>query len=257
MKNKLFYTESILISFRIISILCSSLLLLSVLLSVRDGRFLGLVNDRIVNYSDFFGTLINIVIMFLFVFTIFFPHKMGFCALVAFLYSISIIPFEPENYMGILMFFLGTAVLFARGLMKKRTKLKLFLLLVLFVLLLLTHLRFGIVSFVKYFLINSGCILVIALYTFFLRSYYLDNIFLEDKKLNIAMYHGLDERDCRILQSIQKGEKYFAIAKDLNISLGHLKNRMHFIFTTLQCGDRQGFMSFYDDWELFYEPKNK
>lgn len=87
-----------------------------------------------------------------------------------------------------------------------------------------------------------------------IMCYYLNTVYYEYKKLNIALYQGLNERDCRILKSIQQGQKYYVIAKDLNISLGHLKNRLHFIFTTIQCGDKQGFMSFYDDYDIIFEP---
>ena len=51
--------------------------------------------------------------------------KFGITSLISFCYSAMIIPFEQENYMGIMMYFLGVALLFVRGLMKKHTKVKL------------------------------------------------------------------------------------------------------------------------------------
>ena len=34
---------------------------------------------------------------------------------------------------------------------------------------------------------------------------------------------------------------------------GSLKNRLHLVFTILKVTDRQGFMTFYEDYELFYD----
>ncbi len=77
---------------------------------------------------------------------------------------------------------------------------------------------------------------------------------IEDKKLNLASYYKLTERDCRILQKIQNGEKYSIIAKEVNITEGSLKNRLHFVFSTMETGDKQGFLSYYDDYELYFDP---
>lgn len=197
-----------------------------------------------------------------FIGTSIFPQKIGGLSCVAYLYAFSIIPAEPENYMGLLMYFLGTSLLIARGHLKKNRKKKLIILGLILILLCLTHLRFGFRIFINYFLGTTGGILVISLYTFFMNAYYANTLVYEEKKLNIANYPKLTERDCRILQKIQKGEKYSVIAKDENITEGSLKNRLHFVFDTMETGDKQGFLSYYDDWKLYYnpqtsEPKNK
>lgn len=196
----------------------------------------------------------NICTIVFFIFIFFFPEKFGFTAFIAFGYAISIIPFYPENYMGILMYFLGTSILYARGFIKKHQKTKLCILTLIIVLLLLTQIRFGFLYFFEQFLSQIECILIIGLLVFFLRSYYSSNLIYQDKKLNIASFSKLNKRDCIILQKIQKGLKYTAIASEENISVGTLKNRLHFVFEIMETGDKQGFLSYYDDWELYYNP---
>lgn len=41
----------------------------------------------------------------------------------------------------------------------------------------------------------------------------------------------------------------------MNMAEGYLKNRLHLVFTIMEVGDRQGFMTFYDDYELSYDPE--
>ena len=158
--------------------------------------------------------------------------------------------------MGILMFFLGTGILFVRGFMKKNTKIKMIILDIFLICLLLSHIRFGFNNFVHYFIINVGGILVLGLYSFFIYAYNQSTLVNEVKKLNIASYNSLTKRDCIILQKIQNHEKYKLIAKEEGMAEGTLKNRLHYIFTVLEVGDKQGFMSFYDDYELFFDPEN-
>lgn len=45
-----------------------------------------------------------------------------------------------------------------------------------------------------------------GLYTFFIYSYIQRILVQQDKKLNIASYNRLNERDCTILKRIQKGK---------------------------------------------------
>lgn len=256
MKRIFFYTKYALRCFRIISIVCSILLLIIEPYNIQYlTREISNLQESF-PYSLLICDIINIITLFFFMFSTFFPKKFGGLSIVAFLYATTLIIFEPENYMGILMFFLGTSLLFVRGLLKKHKKTKLILLGILLLVLCLTSLRFGVKVFLNYFITNLGGILVISIFIFFMRSYYANTLIYEDKKLNLASFPKLTERDCRILQKIQKGEKYIVIAKDENITEGSLKNRLHFVFDTMETGDKQGFLSYYDDWELYYKPDN-
>ena len=110
-------------------------------------------------------------------------------------------------------------------------------------------------NFLWYFIQNLGVILVLGLFTFFLRAYYLDSIMYEEKRLNIASFPDLTERDLRILKKIQDGYKYYMIESKEDYSEGGLKNRLHKVFKILEVGDKQGFLSCYSDWELYYNPQ--
>lgn len=248
MKRKCIYTKFALRCFRTISILCAFFLLISELYFFYKCSQIEFKNLNII-----FTEIINIISLFFFIFTSIFPHKLGGLSIIAYTYACFIIPFEPENYMGILMYFLGTSLLFARGFLKRQRKFKIYILCIILFALTLTNLRFGFPIFIDYFVKNLGAILVLFLYTFFIRTHYINIIVYEDKKLNIANYPKLNERDCRILQRIQKGEKYSAIAKEENITEGSLKNRLHYVFNVMETGDKQGFLSYYDDWDLFYD----
>lgn len=247
MKKKCIYTKFALRCFRIISILCALLLFISEIYFLYKNSQSGL------RYLSIITITINFISLVFFIFTSIFPHKLGGLSFIAYIYACFIIPVEPENYMGILMFFLGSSLLQARGFLKKQRNTKICILCLFLFLLNLTHLRFGLFVFLDYFIKNLGGIFVICLYTFFLRTHYINTLIYEDKKLNIANYPKLNERDCRILQRIQKGEKYSAIAKEENITEGSLKNRLHYVFNVMETGDKQGFLSYYDDWDLFYD----
>ena len=255
MNRRFLYTKKALFSFRIISLLCGLLLIVSEVWSLFGGVLADLRMGQEVDFHIIFCHFINLSAIIFFAITIFSPQKFGFTAIIAFVYSASIIPFEPENYMGIMMFFLGTAILFARGLMKEHQKEKLVILFISLLGLLLTQLRFGLSVFGSSFIISIGGILVLGMLVFFLRAYYSNNLIYEEKKLNIASFPGLSERDFRILQGVQVGMKYLSIANEMNLTEGTIKNRMHQIFNILETGDRQGFMSYYSDWELYYNPQ--
>ena len=251
MKRKLFYTKFALRCFRLISLLCAAVLLFTELIHFPRCTQ--------ISYEDWYNIItfiINVLAFCFFIFTSIFPQKLGGLSLVSYVYSCFIIPFEAENYMGILMFFLGTSLLIARGLLKKHKKIKTSLLILVLFILCLTHLRFGLNNFLTFFINTIGGILVISLYTFFMHSYFSNVLVYEDKTLNIACFPKLTERDFRILQKIQRGEKYSIIAKDENITEGSLKNRLHFVFDTMETGDKQGFLSYYDDFELYFDPSN-
>lgn len=256
MKRKLFYTKYAITSFRIIAYICILLLVTVEIANTFSGQsILNIVKKKPIDFYTLCFRVFNIISIILFIIISIFPQKICIFSFITFFYAFSIVPFEPENYMGLLMYVLGTSALLARGVMKKNKKLKLIILSLIYFVLLLTHLRFGVSNFINYFLINIGGILVLALFTFFIHCYYVNTIVYEDKKLNIAEYPELNERDCIILQQIQNKQKYSTIANSVGLSEGALKNRLHFVFDTLETGDKQGFMSIYDDWEILFNPQ--
>lgn len=252
MKRKLFYTKYALRCFKIISALCVCFLITIEVDNIRKGAFIDFINTR--NYCILILEVVNFLAIFFFIFSYFFPQRFGGLSFIAYMYSFLIILFEPSNYMGILMFFLGTTLLCARGLMNKHKKIKTVFISVFFILLNLSYIRFGFSYFLNHFFETLGVVLVLCLIIFLMRGYYINTLVYEDKKLNLALYPKLTERDCRVLKKIQIGEKYVFIAKEEGLTEGSLKNRLHVIFDTLETGDKQGFLSYYSDWEIFFEP---
>lgn len=256
MKRKIVYTKFALKGFRLIAMACALVLSFSIVYTFHNDILPHLKTENTVSLYKLFYTCFDIIILGCCIFLIFFPQKFEVTSFISFSYSAMIIPFEPENYMGLLMFFLGLILLFVRGLMKKHTKCKLILLAILFLALQFCNIRFGLKSLIRYFIANTGAALVIAISVFLLYSYFQATLIKnEEKKLNLASYNRLRERDCRILKQIQSGTKYSTIAKGEGMSEGYLKNRLHLIFSELEVGDRQGFMTFYSNYEIFYIPE--
>ena len=161
MRRKVFYTKFALRCFRFISLLCALLLFIT-----ECNLFYKNSQNVNKNWYEILTDVINITSLIFFIFTSIFPQRFAGLSLIAFIYACFIIPFEPNNYMGFLMYFLGTSLLLARGLLKKHRQVKLsFLVLILFILC-LTRLRFGFSVFLNYFINSLGGILVLCLYTF-------------------------------------------------------------------------------------------
>ena len=252
MKNRIIYTKYALKCFRITSIICA-LLLLAVLIRNILFTILPQLKENIPFSSVFIiEQLFNFIAFILFIFIIIFPQKFGLTSLIAFIYSFFIIVFEPENYMGLMMYFLGIITLLARGIIKRMTKKNAVLILTILFLLISTRLRFGIQFFLKTSLTEIGGLFVLTLFSFLMYAYIQRIIIIDDKKLYLSSYPKLTKRDFKILKKIQQGIKYSAIAKEFNLTEGALKNRLHFVFNTLEVGDRQGFLSIYEDYELIW-----
>lgn len=252
MKKKLLYTKKTLYFFRILSLICALLLICAEVWSLSRGVLFELRNGHSIGLYHSLSHCISLLSIIFFVLTFFLPQKFGFTSIIAYAYGFLITFFEPDNYMGFMMFYLGTAILFARGFMQNHKKIKVSLLLFFLLIFVSGQVRFGFHVFLKLFLENSGGILVLSLLVFFVRAYCLNNLMYEDKRLNLACYPKLTERDCKILKMIQQGEKYSVIAKQHCLSHGSLKNRLHEVFDILETGDKQGFLSYYSDWELCY-----
>lgn len=125
MKTKVIYTKFALKSFKIISFCCAILLLFSISHKIIIDRLPLIQTSEKLSLYNLFYIIYNIIVFLLCIFLFFFPQKFGITSLIAFIYAFTNIPFEQENYMGIMMYFLGVALLFVRGLMKKHTKVKL------------------------------------------------------------------------------------------------------------------------------------
>ena len=255
-KTKLLYTKYALRCFRCIALICFAVLQSSGIFHIFKSLLPHIKNGAVISIEAWCSNIIDAIVIFLLAIIAIFPTRFGLVAYIAFIYAFEIIPTEPENYMGLLMFVLGICFLAVRGFFKERRKLKICVLILIYLGVLMLNLRFGLERFVHICIHQAGGILVLALIVFLVHSYDVDTLMFQDKKLNLASYPGLDERDRDILQRIQKKEKYSSIARDIALSEGALKNRLHFVFKTLGVGDRNGFLTYYSDWEIFFNLKS-
>lgn len=70
--------------------------------------------------------------------------------------------------------------------------------------------------------------------------------------LNLKIYDKLTIRDALWLLQIQNKVKYDAIAINSKVSTGTVKNRLKFIFSVLEVGDKHGFLNEYGTFEICY-----
>ncbi len=255
-KTKFFYTDYALRCFRNIAIICCVLLFTARVFKLFTFYIPCIKENKFFSLGQCFENIINFLALILFAIIAIVPRKFGLTAYIAFMYALDIIPTEPENLMGPLMFFLGICLLAVRGFFKDKRKLKICILFLIYMGAMMLNLRLGFGRFLHFCIFQAGGILVLALIVFFVHNYDVDTLMFQDKKLNLASYPGLDIRDCDILQRIQKKEKYSSIARDIALSEGALKNRLHFVFKTLGVGDRNGFLTYYSDWEIFFDLKS-
>ena len=107
-------------------------------------RFLNFeLQNLLTEKFEFFTFVINSISIILFLIVILFPAKMGLFSILSFIYGTIILVFEPENNLGILMFWLSIVTLHARGFFNQKKKLKEIITTIIFFGLIISELRFG------------------------------------------------------------------------------------------------------------------
>ena len=243
------YSKGVRLIFRIIALgMAVAMLVANIWIFVTKG--FPNMEDFKINVS----VIVNTVFIFGFVAAFFFPSKLEIFSLLAFLYSANVFILEPKSLIGVPMYFLGAATLYVRGFFKKSPKIKVSVTIAVYLLLILSEVRFGWEVFVDLFLEKMGYTFVLGAITFFLQIRSFDLIELEknEKKLDLGKYPELNARDAEWLRMIQKNEKYTSIAVDYKMAIGSVKNRIKFIFDTIGVGDKQCFLEDYGDCEIVY-----
>lgn len=105
MTKRFIYTKLALKSFRFIALFCVLLLSITIVDGFLIGGLSGLAKGEAVDIYAIVVTSINIISLIFFFIVFLFPQKFGLIAIISYLYASLIIIFEPENYMGLLMFF--------------------------------------------------------------------------------------------------------------------------------------------------------
>lgn len=120
MKKINIYSNGIQLVIRIISLLAIIILVSS---NTRKVDFLNLEESQKFNLV-LFSFVVNCISIFLFFLLVVFPTRIEILSLLASLYGITIILFEPQNNMGILMCGLSLMSLYARGMFNKHKRKK-------------------------------------------------------------------------------------------------------------------------------------
>lgn len=257
MNSKNLYTKYSLHCIRIIAGILAIIFLLIEVFTFNKISYFFTINAPI-DIKSTFSHIINIVSFFLFLFVILIPTHFEIFSIISFLYAVLIIPFDLKNIFGILLYFLGTSVLVAKGCFNKNKKTKLSICFSIPFILLLCNFRFGFNKILINFIIFFIAISIISIYSFFLHVYYNNILLLSRKpKLNIAKYDTLNERDSRILQYILDDKKYSEIANIECITEGTLKNRIHVIYSILDIENKKDFISKYRNYEICYNINEK
>ena len=145
-KKKPFYSKKTLLLFRIFSLIAIIILSVSFFINcfLKNSFSHPTVLESIYNFDAILGIiLLSIVVIS--------PQKIGICSLISFYYATFIIFFEPNNTMGLFMYILGIAMLYARGFYNKYRKQKNIITILIFIALNLTQIRFGSEIFFRIF----------------------------------------------------------------------------------------------------------
>lgn len=246
-KKKPFYTKKTLLLFRLFALIAIVILITSFIYSI-------IYKNLFSSYSNTIFYFTNIISIFLLFFVLIYPQKIEVCSVITFIYSLQIFIFEPNNTMGLFMYILTVAMLYARGFYNIHKKQKNIFTIIIFILLNLSQMRFGSKIFLNSLIQTVGFSFIYLLSIYFIKAAIRNdyNTNSSSNILNLKHYDKLTIRDALWLIQIQNKVKYDAIAIKSKVTPGTVKNRLKFIFSVLEVGDKQGFINEYSTFEICY-----
>ena len=246
-KKKPFYTKKTLLLFRLFALIAIVILITSFIYSV-------IYKNLFSSYSNTIFYFTNIISIFLLFFVFIYPQKIEVCSVITFIYSLQIFIFEPNNTMGLFMYILTVAMLYARGFYNIHKKQKNIFTIIIFILLNLSQMRFGSKIFLNSLIQTVGFSFIYLLSIYFIKAAIRNdyNTNSSSNILNLKHYDKLTIRDALWLIQIQNKVKYDAIAIKSKVAPGTVKNRLKFIFSVLEVGDKQGFINEYSTFAICY-----
>lgn len=242
---KTLYSKKFLLFVRLVSVLFSVYLIFNIIHAVKDVFFEHYLPCTI---GLIFGTPSLIILLFIF----FHPERLSLFVPSLFYFGIVNSIANSNPAFAIILFELGILILWIRGFFKTNKAIKITVIIVIYLVSLLSALRFGWKEFYPN-LIEAIQILLITGSTIFLLYEYLKTQAVKDKILNLAEYSELTERDSKWLELVQQGTKYEVIAIDYKLTLGTVQNRLNKIYRILETGDRIGFLSIYSNAKIVYK----
>ena len=246
-KKKPFYTKKTLLLFRLFALIAIVILITSFIYSI-------IYKNLFSSYSNTIFYFTNIISIFLLFFVLIYPQKIEVCSVITFIYSLQIFIFEPNNTMGLFMYILTVAMLYARGFYNIHKKQKNIFTIIIFILLNLSQMRFGSKIFLNSLIQTVGFSFIYLLSIYFIKAAIRNdyNTNSSSNILNLKNYDKLTIRDALWLIQIQNKVKYDAIAIKSKVCPGTVKNRLKFIFSVLEVGDKQVFINEYSTFEICY-----
>lgn len=246
-KKKPFYTKKTLLLFRLFALIAIVILITSFIYSI-------IYKNLFSSYSNTIFYFTNIISIFLLFFILIYPQKIEVCSVITFIYSLQIFFFEPNNTMGLFMYILTVAMLYARGFYNIHKKQKNIFTIIIFILLNLSQMRFGSKIFLDSLIQTVGFSFIYLLSIYFIKAAIRNdyNTNSSSNILNLKNYDKLTIRDALWLIQIQNKVKYDAIAIKSKVAPGTVKNRLKFIFSVLEVGDKQGFINEYSTFAICY-----
>lgn len=246
-KKKPFYTKKTLLLFRLFALIAIVILITSFIYSI-------IYKNLFSSYSNTIFYFTNIISIFLLFFVLIYPQKIEVCSVITFIYSLQIFIFEPNNTMGLFMYILTVAMLYARGFYNIHKKQKNIFTIIIFILLNLSQMRFGSKIFLNSLIQTVGFSFIYLLSIYFIKAAIRNdyNTNSSSNILNLKHYDKLTIRDALWLIQIQNKVKYDAIAIKSKVAPGTVKNRLKFIFSVLEVGDKQGFINEYSTFAICY-----
>ncbi len=246
-KKKPFYTKKTLLLFRLFALIAIVILIASFINSI-------IYKNLFSSYSNTIFYFTSIISIFLLFFVLIYPQKIEACSVITFIYSLQIFIFEPNNTMGLFMYILTVAMLYARGFYNIHKKQKNIFTIIIFILLNLSQMRFGSKIFLNSLIQTVGFSFIYLLSIYFIKAAIRNdyNTNSSSNILNLKNYDKLTIRDALWLIQIQNKVKYDAIAIKSKVAPGTVKNRLKFIFSVLEVGDKQGFINEYSTFEICY-----
>lgn len=246
-KKKPFYTKKTLLLFRLFALIAIVILITSFIYSI-------IYKNLFSSYSNTIFYFTNIISIFLLFFVLIYPQKIEVCSVITFIYSLQIFIFEPNNTMGLFMYILTVAMLYARGFYNIHKKQKNIFTIIIFILLNLSQMRLGSKIFLNSLIQTVGFSFIYLLSIYFIKAAIRNdyNTNSSSNILNLKNYDKLTIRDALWLIQIQNKVKYDAITIKSKVAPGTVKNRFKFIFSVLEVGDKQGFINEYSTFEICY-----
>ena len=196
--------------------------------------------------SDFLTCIVDFCSLGFFIFLLFVPRHISVFALISFLYSFKIIIVDTlaANPIGQLLYFIGISCLLFLGYYKTHRLFKIAFSILFNMALIATSARFGVMNLVNSYIVSFGYSLAILVIVFFTTNFLR---LVHDKKTariwDLSKYPDLTQRDKEWLKQILDERRYEEIAAESGVTVGTLKNRMHWIFNEVGVGDRIGLIS--------------